>query len=274
MAQFTNDGIQFHYRDEGAGLPFFFQHGLGADVTQPFGLFQPPAGMRLIAFDARGHGLTKPVGDDAKLCFRVFGEDLLALTKHLGIKRAIVGGISMGAALALHFALRWPGRVTGLVLSRPAWLETPCPWNVKMFTLVSNLIRKHGAPQGLVEFQQTPEYHEALAKWPDVAISLSSQFQNPRAEETAPKLERIIRDTPHPDRAAWATVRVPTLVLGNRLDPVHPFEYAEELARAIPDAELREITSKSLSLEQHHADVQRALGEFLGRRSLGQQAQA
>ncbi len=263
MAQFTHDGIQFHYRDEGAGLPFFFQHGLGADVTQPFGLFKPPAGVRLIAFDARGHGLTTPLGEDAKLCFRVFGEDLLALMQHLGIEHAIVGGISMGAALALHFAVRWPGRVTGLVLSRPAWLEAPCPWNVKMFSLVSNLIRKHGAPQGLVEFRGTPEYQEALRKWPDVATSLSLQFQNPRAEETAPKLERIIRDTPHPDRAAWATVRVPALVLGNRLDPVHPFEYAEELARAIPGAKLREITSKSVSVERHGEDVQRCLDEFL-----------
>ena len=265
MPQFDHDGIQFNYRDEGTGQPFFFQHGLGADVTQPFGLFEPPAGIRLIAFDARGHGSTRPLGDPSKLCFQVFGNDLAALMDHLRIGHAIVGGISMGAALALHFAVRWPARVDALVLSRPAWLEAPCPWNVKMFTLVSELIRKFGAPQGLVEFRKTPEYLEALAKWPDVANSLSSQFQNPRVEETAPKLERIIKDSPHPNRASWAALRVPTLVLGNRLDPVHPFEYAEELARAIPGAQFREITSKSKSVEQHGRDVQRELDEFLTR---------
>jgi pimeloyl-ACP methyl ester carboxylesterase len=188
--------------------------------------------------------------------------------EHLGLPRSIVGGISMGAALALHFTLRWPERVIGLVLSRPAWLEGPCPWNVKMFALVSSLIRKHGAPQGLVEFQRTPEYRETLENWPDVATSLSNQFLNPRAEETYIKLERIIHDRPHPDRGAWATVRVPTLVLGNRMDPVHPFEYGEELAHSIPGAELREITSKSVSVERHTADVQRALEDFLGRRFL------
>lgn len=266
MAAFTHDGIQFHYRDEGAGLPFVFQHGLGADVTQPFGLFKPPPGVRLIAFDARGHGQTQPLGDDSRLCFHVFGEDLRALLDHLSIDRAIVGGISMGGALALHFTLRWPERVAGLVLSRPAWLETPCARNVSMFTLVSGLIRKHGAKQGLVEFQQTAEYHEARANWPDVANSLSLQFQHPHAEQSAVKLERIIKDTPHPDRAAWSRVRVPTLVLGNQLDPVHPFAYAEDLARSIPGAALREITSKSISVEQHGADVQRWLEEFLQRR--------
>lgn len=264
MPCFSHDGIQFHYQETGSGLPFIFQHGLGADVSQPFSLCQPPSGIRLIAFDARGHGQTQPMGDAGKLRFEVFGEDLLALMKHLALDRAIVGGISMGAALALHFTLRWPERVTGLVLSRPAWLEEPCAWNVDMFTLISGLIREHGAKQGLLEFHRTPQYHEALAKWPDVANSLSLQFQHPHAEESAVKLERIIKDTPHPDRAAWSRVRVPTLVLGNRLDPVHPFEYAEELTRAIPGAGLREITPKGVSLEQHNADVQRWLEEFIG----------
>jgi pimeloyl-ACP methyl ester carboxylesterase len=266
MATFEYDEIQFHYHESGSGLPFVFQHGLGADVTQPFGLFRPPPGVRLLAFDARAHGQTLPTGDAAKLQFKVFGEDLLALLKHLGIDRAIVGGISMGAALALHFALRWPERVLGLVLSRPAWLEAPCPWNVKMFTLIAALIRKHGAQPGLVEFQRTSEYRETLEKWPDVANSLCLQFQNPRVEETAIKLEHIIQDAPHPDRQAWLEVRVPTLVLGNRYDPIHPLEYATDLARTIPNAEFREITSKSVSLEQHNADVQRHLEDFLRRR--------
>ena len=263
MPQFFHDGIQFHFQETGSGLPFYFQHGLGADVSQPFSLCRPPPGIRLIAFDARAHGQTQPMGDAAKLCFQTFGEDLLALMNHLRIERALVGGISMGAALALHFAVRWPERATGLVLSRPAWLEAPCPWNVQMFTLISGLIRQHGAGAGLVEFQRTPEYRETLATWPDVAGSLSSQFQHPHAEESAVKLERIIKDSPHPDRAAWARLRVPALVLGNRLDPVHPFEYAEELARVIPGAVLRELAPKSVSIERHEADVRAALEEFL-----------
>jgi len=263
VPQFTRDGIQFHFQDSGSGRPFVFQHGLGADVTQPFGLYRPPATVRLIAFDARGHGQTQPLGDPTHLRFTTFGEDLRAVLDHLSVERAIVGGISMGAALALHFTLRWPERVEALVLSRPAWLEKPCPWNVSMFTLVAGLIRRHGPEKGLVEFRRTPEYHDTLAQWPDVANSLSLQFQHPRAAESAEKLERIINDTPHPDRAAWSRIRVPALVLGNRLDPIHPFEYAEDLAHAIPGAVLREITSKSVSVPQHEADVQRCLDAFL-----------
>src|SRR5262245_51152949 len=120
MPHFSHDGFKFHYQDSGAGLPFVFQHGLGGDVTQPFGLFKPPSGVRLLAFDMRAHGKTHPHGDATKLCFATFGADLRAFLDYLGLPRAIVGGISMGAALALHFTLRWPERAMGIVLSRPA----------------------------------------------------------------------------------------------------------------------------------------------------------
>jgi len=41
------------------------------------------------------------------------------------------------------------------------------------------------------------------------------------------------------------------------------------LAGLIPGAQLRELTPKSVSLEQHTADVQRHLEEFLRRHFLG-----
>ena len=263
MPFFNHDSIQFHYRDEGAGLPFFFQHGLGAEVSQPFSLFQPPPGFRLIAFDARTHGQTHPAGDPSKLRFNTFGEDLLGLMDHLQINRAIVGGISMGAGIALNFTLRFPERVLGLVLSRPAWLDAPNPWNVKMFCLITQLIRQHGAKRGQEMFKQTAEYKESLQLWPDVANSLVLQFESPQVEETAFRLESIITDTPNPDQQQWKSIHVPTLVLANRQDPIHPFEYGEILAHAIPGAELKEITSKSVSVERHGADVQKYIETFL-----------
>ena len=171
----------------------------------------------------------------------------------------------MGAALALHFALRWPERVLGLVLSRPAWLEKPYPWNVKMFSLISGLIRKHGTEAGLTKFKKTPEYLEALEKWPDVATSFTNQFLAEGASETALKLERIINDSPHADRNAWRKIGVPTLVLGNELDPIHPISFARELAQVIPGAQFAEICSKSVSIERHQADVQQSLEGFMGR---------
>ena len=265
MPFFHHDGIQFHYCDESSGLPFFFQHGLGADLTQPFSLCSPPPGIRLIGFDARAHGQTKPVGPEDRISLGNFADDLRVLMDHLKIQQAVVGGISMGAAITLNFALRHPDRVLGLVQSRPAWLDAPNPWNVKMFSLVTRLVREHGRARGKEHFLETPQYHEALAKWPDVAASLAGQFDNPMVEETAFKFERIIRDSPCGDRAEWANIKVPALVLANRSDPVHPFEYGVEMQRLIPGAEFHEITAKSVSLEQHNTDVRRCLDSYLSK---------
>lgn len=268
MPFFEHDGVSLYFREEGSGLPFFFQHGLGADLTQPFSLFKAPPGIRLIAFDARAHGRTHPVGPMEKIGLAPSADDLRALMDHLKIRQAIVGGISMGAAITLNFTLRYASRVLGLVQSRPAWLDAPNPWNVKMFSLISHLVREHGPTKGKELFVQTTDYIETLAKWPDVANSLAAQFDHPGVKETAFKFERIILDTPSRDRREWAKISVPTLVLANRFDPIHPFEYAGELQRLIPGAEFQEITAKSISLEQHNADVQRCLEDFLHRRFL------
>ena len=91
MPTFSYDGVDFNYRDEGSGLPFFFQHGLGADLTQPFSLCQPPPGIRLIAFDVRAHGQTRPVGPEAKISLSSSADDWLTLMDHLRVREAIDG---------------------------------------------------------------------------------------------------------------------------------------------------------------------------------------
>lgn len=263
MPFFDHDGIKFHYRDEGVGLPFIFQHGLGGDSAQPFGLYEPPPGVRLLAFDTRAHGQTHPTSEHDKLGFEIFGGDLHAFLEHLGLSQAVVGGISMGAGIALNFILRYPERALGLVLSRPAWLEEPCPWNVRMFNLITLLIREKGRVAGKQAFRQSEEYLETRRQWPEVAEAMAAQFDEPDIEETAFKFECIINDVPNRDRTAWATIRVPTLVMANRGDPVHPYEYGEVLSEIIPRAQLRDLTPKSESLEQHTADLQRHIDEFL-----------
>ncbi len=269
MTAFLHDQLRFHYLDTGTSgtseVPFFFQHGLGGDVGQPSGLFSPPPGIRLLCFDCRAHGETTPVGDPGKLRIAVFADDLRALMDRLEIPDAVIGGISMGAAVALNFALRFPERTRGLVLSRPAWLAGPMEENARIYAAIAKLTREHGAARGREAFAETEDYRKTLRLSPDAAASLLGQFDNPRAEETVAKLERIPTDSPVDRLEAVEAIGAPTLVLANRQDPIHPFEYGEVLARRISGAEFREITPKSLSRERHMADVQAALEAFLAR---------
>jgi sugar phosphate isomerase/epimerase/pimeloyl-ACP methyl ester carboxylesterase len=260
---FPHDGIDFHYQTAGAGVPFFFQHGLGADLTQPFALFRPPAGIRLIGFDCRAHGQTHPVGPSDNISFAAFADDLLALMDHLRLEKAVVGGISMGAAVALNFALRYPQRLLGLVLQRPAWLDAPRRDNVIVFTVMADLLRQHGAEKGLELFKQSEIYQRALARSTGSAASLASQFLHPRAQEAVVRLEKIPLDAPSTDRRQWRAIAAPTLVLANDQDAIHPLEYGVTLAREIPGAEFKELTPKSVNADLHREETQRFLQDFL-----------
>jgi pimeloyl-ACP methyl ester carboxylesterase len=263
MPFFEHDGIRFHFRESGRGIPFLFQHGLGADVNQTFELFEPPAGFRLLTMECRGHGETRPLGPEEKISIEQFTEDVRAFLDDQQIARAVIGGISMGAAIALRFALEYPRRTLGLVLSRAAWLDEQRTDNLRVFATLAEFIRKYGAVEGARRYEETAAYREVLKVSPDGAASLLSQFAHPRAEETVAKLERIPAYAPKHTRETWRSIRVPTLVLANQQDPVHPFEFGAALAETIPGAQLVELTPKSVSLGRHNADVQRALSEFL-----------
>jgi len=266
MPFFTRDGLGFHYRDQGSGLPFVFQHGLGGDVNQPFGLFRPAPAVRLIGCDMRGHGETRPLGDVEKLGIATLADDLVGLLDHLAIKQTVVGGISLGSAVAVNVAMRYPERVLGLVLLRPAWLERPVPENVSRYATIARLIRKFGPTEGLAQFRTTPEFAAMERESPDCARSLVGQFEHPRAAECVARLERLASDSPCKHRTFYRGLRLPTLVIGNQHDPIHPWQTARALSELIPGALLHEVTPKSVSLLEHAADVQRAIDEFLAQR--------
>ena len=268
MPVFERDGLAFHYLDEGdpSGRPFVFQHGLGGDVSQPAGVFSPPLGIRLLSLDCRGHGETYPLGGVQKLSFSSFANDVAVLMDRLGLERAVVGGISMGAGVALNLASRFPKRVAGLVLSRPAWLDSPMPSNLKAYPVIARLLREHGTELGRELFEGTEEYAELERAAPGAGRSLaSSQFGRPHAREFAAVLESLSGDAPSGDRVQWREVRAPALVLASWQDPTHPHSYAELLTHKLPLAQLAELTPKIQSGESHAADTQAAIAGFLDR---------
>src|SRR5262249_18073891 len=192
----------------------------------------------------------------------------------LDLARAVIGGISMGAGVALNVAVRYPERVAGLVLSRPAWLDGPMPpESVARYAAIARLLRAVGAAgdpeqalrRAVAEVEASDDYRGLRASPPDTAQSLRGQLTNERAVAAVARLERLPGDRPLADLRAAAAVRVPALVLAHRQDPIHRFAFGEKLARAIPGARLVELTPKSVARERHAAEVQGFLDTFLTR---------
>jgi pimeloyl-ACP methyl ester carboxylesterase len=124
MPFFEANGITFHFADDNNDrLPFVFQHGLGADISQPMSFFGEDRPFRLISMDCRGHGKTVPLGDPQFLRFNSLTDDITNLLDYLNLSKVVIGGISMGAGVALNFAVRHPERTRALILSRASWLS-------------------------------------------------------------------------------------------------------------------------------------------------------
>jgi pimeloyl-ACP methyl ester carboxylesterase len=265
MPLFEANGITFHYADDhNDGPPFVFQHGLGADISQPISFFGEDCPFRLISMDCRGHGKTVPLGDPQFLKFNSLTDDITNLLDYLNLPKVVMGGISMGAGVALNFAFRHPGRTRALILSRVSWLTEPLPPNLTVFPKIAGLIREHGAHRAKELFASTAEYQTALQSSPANAASWMLQFLRERAEETFKILESIPNDVPTPNMASWRKIDLPTLVLANRNDPQHPFEYGQAVAREIPGARFAEITAKAISGQKHVEDVRREILRFIG----------
>ena len=272
MPVFERDGAVFNYLDVGAGVPFVFQHGIGGDLGQPLRVFRPPHGVRLLSFDCRAHGDTVSSADPTELSFRTYSDDLIGFLDHLGLARAVVGGISMGAGVALGVAVRYPERVAGLVLSRPAWLAGPMPdRTVALFDRLAGLLRLLGSTaaggRGLDWAQHAlaadRRFSVIATRYPDTARSLRGQLTSPRAVDGVARLERLPRDRPIARLRDAAGIRAPTLVIAHRHDPLHPFAFGAALARTIPGARLARVTARSIDEQRHADEVHDALVEFV-----------
>jgi pimeloyl-ACP methyl ester carboxylesterase len=112
------DGARLWYEDTGSGHPILFIHEFAADHRDwedQVRFFSRE--YRCITYAARGYP-PSDVPDDPALYGQEFAAgDALAVLRHLGIGRAHIVGLSMGAFAALLFGLRNPGMASALVLA-------------------------------------------------------------------------------------------------------------------------------------------------------------
>jgi pimeloyl-ACP methyl ester carboxylesterase len=151
----------------------------------------------------------------------------------------LAGGVSLGAHLAVEWALANPDRCAGLLLALPAWNGTPgdAPAAVSA-RLSASAVRTHGLDATLAAVEAAPWLAAELERsWRRTGAGLAESLDI-AATRTAPEISDLARIT------------VPTGIAACSDDPVHPRSVAERWATTIPGARLCTTTLSALGTDR------------------------
>jgi len=102
-----------HAAPRPAGPPLVLVHGAGGNLMHWPGILRRLPGHTVYALDLPGHGKSAGAG---RAEIGAYAEVLRGFAEALGLVPFVLAGHSMGGAIALEFALRYPMRLAGLIL--------------------------------------------------------------------------------------------------------------------------------------------------------------
>lgn len=117
-----NDGRKIAFADEGSGDAIIFIHGLGSySPAWQKNISQLKNNFRCVAVDLPGYGKSSKEIHSGSMEF--YGDVIIELMDKLNIKKAVIAGHSMGGQIGIVMALKYPDRVSKLILAAPAGFE-------------------------------------------------------------------------------------------------------------------------------------------------------
>ncbi|MGQ9586265.1 MAG: alpha/beta fold hydrolase [Anaerolineae bacterium] len=245
-------GERLFYARHRGGLratPLLLIHGAGGSHLQwPAALRRLPDADTYVP-DLPGHGRSKGAGRQSIAAYR---DAILGFMDGIGMERSALAGHSMGGAIALEMALRYPNRLMGLVL-------------------IGSGARLRVAP-ALLEGLQTDFRGavEQLCAWLFAESAPEQLRRTARQQLLAASPQVVYGDFLACDRfdvmGELGRVETPTLVVCGTADRMTPLKYSQHLAGAIPGARLETIPGGGhmVMLEQPET-VAQAVRAFLGR---------
>ena len=231
-----SQGVGIYYRDEGSGPAVLLLHGhtLDGSIFDDVlpGLLEE--GYRVLRPDLRGHGRSDrpPQGYH----FSHHAQDMAAVMDDAGVKRAVVGGFSLGGGIALEMVITMPEKVRALGLFSPVLPDRPFE-EAFMNNLreVARTARREGIRKAMEGPWMESPLFEASFRRPDVLEKtrrIVTAF--PGAEYLAEVRDKMTRDWKLPDRLG--EIRCPTTVMVGGEEMAGFRAFAEETAGGIPDA--------------------------------------
>ncbi len=283
------------------GVPVVFLHGGPGAGCEPYHRrFFDPERYRIVLFDQRGSGRSRPHAELRDNTTWHLTADLERIREHLGIERWVVFGGSWGSTLALAYAETHPERVLGLILRgiflcRPKeihwfyqagasriypdyWQDflAPIP-QAERGDLVSAYHRRLTGDNEVARMAAA----KAWSQWEGRCANLLqnpavvNHFEDPHTALSLARIENhyfVHNAFLEPEQLIEQAPRlkpIPGVIVQGRYDMVCPIESAWELHRAWPEAELQIVPDAGHSAAE--PGILKALAEAADRfaRELG-----
>ena len=188
-------------------------------------------------------------------------DELIQVADAQNYNQMILGGTSMGAAISLHAAVRFPDRVKALILATP-----PPAWEMResvksVYRKIASKVNQKSIPELLKRMiqlnQDLPEFFEhenpgTRQQMIEYRLGFEPMYYHQIYTGGA------ISDLP--SRQKIADIKVPTLIVALTNDVNHPVEMAEELKSLISGSELVVVSNF-----EEYLNLQKKTSNFIQR---------
>jgi len=237
MPKVRAGNITLNYDQQGSGEPLVLIPYLAADYAcYAFQVADYAKHFTCISIDLRGTGESdKPGGIYST---EMFADDVAGLMQAIGVEKAHVSGLSLGAAVGTWLAAKYPDRVKSLSL-HSAWSKTDPfirtvlqGWQTlaKAMNSVPEMII-----QGIFPWCFTPELYAAK---PDYIQTLADFVRSRPKQPVDAFIQESNAVIAHDAEAQLGKIRAPTQITFGRYDMVTSTRFADRLKNAIKGSEL------------------------------------
>ncbi|SIT66563.1 alpha/beta fold hydrolase [Microbacterium sp. RU33B] len=239
MPSISTAAGRMEYQEAGSGLPLLLLHGT------PGGSDQGLAAARVLAVRARVIAPSRPGYLGTPLTTGLTPSEqadaMIALLDELGVRSAVVLGVSGGGMAAAALAARHPERVRGLVL----WSAVTTPARIPVWPLTHGPLARRSTGEALLR---------ALRRSPRLLIGRAARDETAAESALAiaetvfpiqPRRDGLVNDARQASRldaGMLADITVPVLVVHGTKDRNVPYRHAENAMRALPHARLVTVT--------------------------------
>lgn len=260
MGTFTFGDLRLSWTEFGdpAGPPLVLLHGLLLSSAGQERVARALKRPRVLLLDLHGHGASSQPADPSRYTWRAFVDDVVALLDHLEIDKAALGGLSLGANVALAAAEQHPERLTALILEMPV-LARGTDVAKPVFGALARVYGGIGPAVSPLSLA----LRRAPIKVPLPELRMLVDLASHRPASARAVLKGLLDDDPPgQDEETVRSMEIPALVIGHRLDPLHPLDDARWLAATMPNGRLVEAAT-ILSNRFRYGELAGLIEEFL-----------